>query len=74
MRELLKTTNPVEMSAAHAFLKAEDIETFEFDVHMSIVEGSIGIFPRRLMVKDEDAFLARAILKSAGIEPLPAEE
>ena len=38
------------------------------DVHMSVLEGSIGILPRRLMVVDRDLFLARAILKDNGIE------
>lgn len=73
MIELLKTTNPVELSAAQAFLSSEDIEFFVFDVHMSIMEGSIGIFPKRLMVRDEDAFMARSILRNAGIE-LPDDE
>lgn len=69
MQEVLRTTDPVEMSAARAFLLAEDIEPFEFDVHMSIMEGSIGVFPKRLMVRDEEAFMARSILRSAGIGP-----
>lgn len=29
---------------------------------MSILEGSLGILPRRLMVRDADLFRARAIL------------
>ena len=38
------------------------------DVHMSVLEGSIGILPRRLMVVDRDLFLAKSILKENGIE------
>ena len=38
------------------------------DVHMSVLEGSIGILPRRVMVGDRDLFLARSILKENGIE------
>ena len=33
------------------------------DVNMSILEGGIGIFPRRLMVRREDHFRAAAILR-----------
>ena len=63
MEELLKTNDPTVISFATALLRAEDIEVFVFDVHMSILDGSIGILPRRLMVAREDAFMARAILR-----------
>jgi len=38
------------------------------DVHMSLLEGSIGILPRRIMVADEHLFVARAILKDNEID------
>ena len=38
------------------------------DVHMSVLEGSIGILPRRMMVLDRDLYMAKAILKENGIE------
>lgn len=68
MRLVLRTTNMVEISAASAFLRAEGIESFELDRHMSSTEGSIGIFPRRLMVREEDEARARELLTLAGIE------
>ena len=68
MEELLKTNDPTVISFATALLAAEDIEVFVFDVHMSILDGSIGILPRRMMVAREDAFLARAILRDNGVE------
>ena len=68
MEELLKTNNPTIISFATALLKAEDIDCFVFDVHMSVLDGSIGILPRRLMVAREDAFMARAILRDNQIE------
>jgi len=68
MHELLKTTDPTTVSAATAYLKAEGIEAFVFDVHMSILEGSIGIFPRRVMVADDDAIKAREIMRLVEIE------
>jgi len=35
---------------------------------MSLMEGSIGAIPRRLMVLDEDEFAARRALTLAGLE------
>ena len=63
MKELLRTTNPATMAFATAILRGEGIECFEMDVHMSVLEGSIGILPRRIMVRDKDLFQAKAILK-----------
>ena len=68
MEEVLRTNDPALLSFATALLSGEDIEAAVFDVHMSIMEGSIGILPRRLMVADEDAAKARRILKDNGLE------
>ncbi|MFN3971982.1 MAG: DUF2007 domain-containing protein [Gemmobacter sp.] len=67
MKELLRTTDPTVIAWATALLSGEDIETYPLDVHMSVLEGSIGAFPRRLMVRDEDLFLARVVLADNGI-------
>ena len=67
MRELLRTNDPVTLARATDLLAGEGIRVFVFDQHMSALEGSIGILPRRLMVADRDAFMARAILKEAGL-------
>ena len=67
MKELLRSTDPTVIAFATALLEGEDIEVFDLDVHMSILDGSLGILPRRLMVRDEDLFLARAVLKDNGI-------
>ncbi|MFN3261371.1 MAG: DUF2007 domain-containing protein [Pikeienuella sp.] len=67
MEELLKTNDPTVISFAEALLRAEDIDCFVFDVHTSILEGSLGVLPRRLMVARRDLFLARSILKDNGL-------
>ena len=67
MRELLRTTDPLTMARALNLLESEGIAGFEFDRHMSVLEGSIGILPRRLMVADRAHFIARAVLREAGI-------
>ncbi|MEM8872191.1 MAG: DUF2007 domain-containing protein [Pseudomonadota bacterium] len=68
MEEILRTTDPTEIAFAQALLRGEDIECFVMDVHMSVMEGSIGIFPRRLMVHRSDAFMGRAILRDNALD------
>ncbi|OUS04384.1 hypothetical protein A9Q96_15665 [Rhodobacterales bacterium 52_120_T64] len=68
MKEILRTTDPTIIAFATALLRGEDIEAFVLDVNMSVLEGGIGLFPRRLMVADAHKFLARAILKDNDVE------
>lgn len=68
MKELLRTNDPTVIAFATALLEGEGIAAFQMDVHMSVLEGSLGILPRRLMVGDRDLFIARAILADNGIE------
>ena len=67
MKELLRTNDPTAIAFAKALLDGEDIDWFEMDVHMSVLEGSIGVLPRRLMVADRDHFRATAILRDNDI-------
>jgi hypothetical protein len=68
MKELLRTNDPTVIALATALLDTEDIACFQFDVNMSILDGSIGILPRRVMVADRDLFMARAVMRDAEIE------
>ncbi|MCR9113126.1 MAG: DUF2007 domain-containing protein [Rhodobacteraceae bacterium] len=68
MKQLLSTTDPTIMAFAKALLQGEGIDCFELDVNMSILEGGIGIFPRRLMVADDDLTAASRALTDNGIE------
>ncbi|AHM03856.1 hypothetical protein roselon_01473 [Roseibacterium elongatum DSM 19469] len=63
MLEVMRSNDPTQIAFASALMSGEGIEVFEMDVHMSVLEGSIGVLPRRLMVRREDAHLARAILR-----------
>ncbi len=65
MKELIRTNDPVLLSWLSAALAGEGIEALVLDVHTSILEGSAGAIPRRLMVLDEDHARARLILDSA---------
>ncbi|MEE8246131.1 MAG: DUF2007 domain-containing protein [Alphaproteobacteria bacterium] len=67
MVELLRTNNPVLISWSSALLRDAAILPILLDAHMSVLEGSIGALPRRLMVADDDAPRARRILDEAGI-------
>ncbi|HPD90874.1 MAG: DUF2007 domain-containing protein [Rhodobacter sp.] len=63
MKELLRTSNPTIIPFATALLGAEGIEAFAVDVHMS----ALAIVPQRLMVRERDLFLARAILRDNNV-------
>lgn len=67
MRELIRTTDPTVIAWASALLQGEGIEPFVLDVHMSVLEGGIGVFPRRLMVRDEDHDAAVVVIRDHGI-------
>jgi len=67
MKVLIKTTDPALPSCVISLLKQHDILAFEFDQNVCIVDGSIGIFPRRIMVADQDYEEAQGILREAGL-------
>ncbi len=66
MKELVRTNNPVLLSWIQALLRQEGIESFVFDSHMSVLEGSANAIPRRLMVIDDDYDTARETMTEAG--------
>jgi hypothetical protein len=68
MKQLLRTNDPTAIAFAQALLQGEGIDCFEMDVNMSILEGSIGIFPRRLMVAESDYWPARRVLEDNGFD------
>jgi hypothetical protein len=63
MKELLRSTDPTVLAFASALLQGEDIDCFQMDVNMSILEGGIGIFPRRLMVREDDHDAALRVMR-----------
>lgn len=71
MKELLRTNDPTVLAFAKTLLSGEEIPVFEMDVNMSVLEGSVGVLPRRLMVADADHFIASAILRDNGVAPTP---
>jgi len=67
MKELLRSTDPTIMAFASALLQGEDIDSFQVDVNMSILEGGIGIFPRRIMVREDDYDHALRVMRDNDI-------
>ncbi|MBX3596924.1 MAG: DUF2007 domain-containing protein [Rhizobiaceae bacterium] len=67
MIELIRTNDAVVLSFVQSLLKDAGIEYLLADQNMSVLDGSIGILPRRIMVSSDDAEQARRILSDAGI-------
>jgi hypothetical protein len=69
MRELMRTNDTVRLSWLQALLASAGIEAVVLDGYTSIMEGSIGAIPRRLMVHEADELRARAVIRDAGEAP-----
>ena len=68
MREILRSNDAVLISFAESVLRQAGIASFLADQHVSVVEGSIGAFPRRLLVGEDDWATARTALGQAGLD------
>ena len=68
MKEIFRTTDPTEITFAQALLKGEDIQSFVFDEAMGAFYGGSGLFPRRVMVADDDESAAREVLRENGLD------
>ncbi|HWC62833.1 MAG TPA: DUF2007 domain-containing protein [Rhizomicrobium sp.] len=71
MRMVLKSNNPVLLSYATDVLSQAGIESVIFDTHASIMDGSMAMVPRRLMVLDDDYAKAEKLLRAAVPEAMP---
>jgi len=67
MREIVRTNDAVLVSAIEALLKAADIHHLVLDQNMSVLEGSLGVLPRRILVPEELEAQARRLLQEAGL-------
>ncbi|WP_425100950.1 DUF2007 domain-containing protein [Tropicibacter sp. S64] len=68
MEELLRTNDITLIPLAKTLLDEAGIDSFELDVNMSVLEGSIGILPRRLMVPSGCLEEARQVLRDFGVD------
>ncbi len=68
MIAIIKTNNPITLNFAEATLRGAGITCFIADTHASILDGSVGAIPRRLLVLEDDEEDARKVLVEAGLE------
>jgi hypothetical protein len=67
MRELVRTNDVVLVSAIGALLDGANIPHVVLDQNMSVLEGSLGILPRRVLVPEDRVRAARRLLQDAGL-------
>jgi hypothetical protein len=67
LREIVRTNDPILISAIEALFTGAHISYLVLDQNMSVLEGSIGMLPRRILVDDDSEEEARALLIDAGL-------
>ena len=67
MVEILRTNDMVLIGFVQSLLEQARIPVLVADGHMSALEGSIGVFPRRLLVPDDYGRQARRLIREAGL-------
>jgi hypothetical protein len=67
MEELLRTNDLVLISFVESLLREAGIDLWVADQNMSIIEGSLGVLPRRIMVPADSLIQARRLLVDAGV-------
>jgi hypothetical protein len=67
VKEIMRTNDAVLVSAVEALLDSAEIAHLVLDQNMSVLEGSLGILPRRILVADDDLQSARQLLVDAGL-------
>ncbi len=65
MRELLRTNDFVLISFVESLMRDAGIEVLVLDQNMSVVEGSLGVLPRRILVADDHYAQARRLMIDA---------
>ena len=67
MREIIRTNDAVLVSAVEALLNGAGIDHMVVDQNMSVLEGSLGILPCRVLVAEDYEDAARRLLADAGL-------
>lgn len=67
MEEIIRTNDLVLISFVEALLKDAGIDTLVVDQNMSVIEGSLGVLPRRVLVPTDRLDQARRLLTDADI-------
>ena len=67
MVELIRTNDIVLIGFIQSLLEQAEIPVLVADGHVSAIEGSIGAFPRRLLVPSDYDLQARRLVRDAGL-------
>ncbi len=67
MREIVRTNDAVLITAIEALLKGAGIRHMVLDQNMSVLDGSLGMLPRRIVVDSDSVAQARRVLTDAGL-------
>ncbi len=67
MRELMRVTDPVLISYVDALLRGAGFQPVFLDRNMSVLEGSLGILPCRVLVDEADWHAARRVVIGADL-------
>ena len=67
MREIVRTNDAVLITAIEALLKGAGIRHMVLDQNMSVLDGWLGMLPRRIVVDEDYAAKARRLLTDAGL-------
>ena len=65
--EIVRTNNAVLISVIESLLGEARIPHVVLDQNMSVLEGSLGVLPRRVVVHESRAAAARSLLSEAGL-------
>ncbi|MCK5750269.1 MAG: DUF2007 domain-containing protein [Oricola sp.] len=67
MKELVRANDPALLSYVQSLLSEANIDFLLADQHMSIMDGSIGALPRRILVPEDEFDRARQVMRDAGL-------
>lgn len=74
MKELFRSNDAVLFSFVEALLSDAGIEHAVADTNMSIVEGSLNVLPRRMLVAEDQLAQAQRILREADLGHVVRED
>lgn len=67
MIELMRTNDAVLVNFVEVLLRDAGLGVIIADQNMSVLEGSLGVLPRRILIDGADEEAAKRILEEAGL-------
>ena len=67
MIELMRTNDSVLLNFVEVLLRDAGLAVMVADQNMSVLEGSLGVLPRRILVDGGDELEAKRIMQEAGL-------